>query len=210
MKREMFLRTKPKKVELPPEEVVETGYLAEGQAAPLVIGPAAKAVDLVDWVLSARAFLETRLARHGALLFRGFQLDPERDFQRFAAALCQSLLNDNGEHTRTRLSDKVYTPVFYAPEKKLLWHNENTFNHAWPSRIMFCCVQPAERGGETPIADSRRVFRDLDPRIRERFIEKKVMYVRSYGKGLGVASRTPCWPNGRMATGFRPGASGRP
>jgi alpha-ketoglutarate-dependent taurine dioxygenase len=42
-------------------------------------------------------------------------------------------------------------------------------------------MQPAGRGGETPIADSRRVYQLIDPRIKARFIEKQVMYVRNYG-----------------------------
>jgi hypothetical protein len=47
-------------------------------------------------------------------------------------------------------------------------------------------MKPAEYGGETPIADSRRIFELLDPKIKARFIEKKVMYVRNYGTGLDL------------------------
>jgi hypothetical protein len=46
--------------------------------------------------------------------------------------------------------------------------------------IGFFCVQPAGEGGETPLADSRRVFAQIDPEIREEFIRKQVMYVRNY------------------------------
>jgi hypothetical protein len=47
-------------------------------------------------------------------------------------------------------------------------------------------MKPAEQGGETPIADSRRVFELLNPKIKARFIDKKVMYVRNYGAGLDL------------------------
>jgi hypothetical protein len=47
-------------------------------------------------------------------------------------------------------------------------------------------VQPAEEGGETPIADSREVFRLLDPHVTRRFIEKRVMYVRNFSPGLDL------------------------
>src|SRR5207248_4368290 len=70
--------------------------------------------------------------------------------------------------------------------KRLLWHNENSFNHNWPMHIFFCCAQPAARGGETPLVDSRRVYEMIDPEIRRRFSEKKVMYLRNYGDGLGL------------------------
>jgi hypothetical protein len=47
-------------------------------------------------------------------------------------------------------------------------------------------VKPAEEGGDTPIADSRRIFNRIDPAIRKRFMQKKVMYVRNYGAGLDL------------------------
>jgi alpha-ketoglutarate-dependent taurine dioxygenase len=54
-------------------------------------------------------------------------------------------------------------------------------------RLWFYCVQPAQSGGETPVADSRKVYRLLDPKLRARFAEKRVMYVRNYGDGLGLS-----------------------
>jgi alpha-ketoglutarate-dependent taurine dioxygenase len=80
--------------------------------------------------------------------------------------------------------------VFYAPEKKLLWHNENSFNAEWPMKILFYCARPADLGGETPIVDSRKVFQLLDPAIRQSFVEKNIMYVRNYGEGLGLPWQT--------------------
>jgi hypothetical protein len=53
-------------------------------------------------------------------------------------------------------------------------------------KIWFHCVQPSQVGGETPIADSRLVYRQLDPAIRQRFAEKRLMYVRNYGNGLDL------------------------
>jgi alpha-ketoglutarate-dependent taurine dioxygenase len=55
--------------------------------------------------------------------------------------------------------------------------------------IGFFCVQPAAEGGETPIADSRRVFEQIDPAIREEFIRKQVMYVRNYDDALDLSWR---------------------
>ncbi len=39
-------------------------------------------------------------------------------------------------------------------------------------KIWFFCLKAAERGGETPIVDCRKVYRLLDPRLRERFARK--------------------------------------
>jgi hypothetical protein len=53
-------------------------------------------------------------------------------------------------------------------------------------KIAFLSIETAREGGETPIADSRRVFERIDPALRERMIRKGVLYVRNYGKGLDL------------------------
>src|SRR5436305_11202195 len=52
-------------------------------------------------------------------------------------------------------------------------------------KIFFFCVTAAQQGGETPIADCRRIFERIDPAIHKRFIQKQIMYVRNFGDGLG-------------------------
>ncbi|MGH9855341.1 MAG: TauD/TfdA family dioxygenase, partial [Blastocatellia bacterium] len=68
--------------------------------------------------------------------------------------------------------------------------NENSFNRTWPMKIWFCCMRPADEGGETPIVDSRKVFNLIAPDVRNRFVEKKVMYQRNYGDGTGLDWQT--------------------
>jgi alpha-ketoglutarate-dependent taurine dioxygenase len=46
---------------------------------------------------------------------------------------------------------------------------------------------PAQQGGETPIADCRRVYERLDPEIVRAFRERKYMYVRNFGDGFGLS-----------------------
>lgn len=185
-----FMKVTPKAVTLSGESLVRRETLPGGGTLPLVLRPGAEGVDLVEWAASNRDFVEARLLEHGALLFRGFGLDPAADFERFAATLCTSLFADNGEHPRQSLGGKVYTPIFYPADKKVLWHNENSFNYRWPRKLWFCCVRPAEGGGETPLADSRLLYELLAPRVRDPFVERQVMYVRNYGKGPGLDWQT--------------------
>ena len=60
----------------------------------------------------------------------------------------------------------------------------------WPLKLFFFCMTPASQGGETPIADVRKVFGHIDPEIRRRFIQKKWMYVRNYGTGFALDWQT--------------------
>jgi alpha-ketoglutarate-dependent taurine dioxygenase len=179
-----------KGVNLRRQEVVAMEPLQEGERLPLVIRPLAEDVDIARWVRDHREPIERHLLTHGALLFRGFGIDSPGEFERFAREICPVLFNENGEHPRESVSGNVYTPVFYPAEQKLLWHNENSFNHAWPSKIMFCCAQPAQEGGATPLVDSRRVYELLSPEIRSVFEDKQIMYMRNYEPGLGLGWQT--------------------
>jgi alpha-ketoglutarate-dependent taurine dioxygenase len=157
---------------------------------PLVVKPAIDNVDLIDWLENSREFITHNLLKYGAILFRGFNMDTPSAFEKFGLTICTELFNENGEHPRETVSSKVYTPVFYPADRKLLWHNENSFNYRFPLKIMFGCRQPAQQGGETPIVDSRQVYQLIDPKIRDIFIDKQVMYVRNYGDGLGLDWQT--------------------
>ncbi|SJN54198.1 peptide synthase [Vibrio ruber DSM 16370] len=127
------------------------------------------------------------LHRHGGILFRGFDILGETEFQEFARSFGFPLLNyEFGSTPRTDLGEGVYTTTEYPAHQVIPLHNEQAYTLNWPMKIWFHCIQPAETEGETPIADSREVYRQIPTRIRERFEEKKLMYVRNYGNGLDL------------------------
>jgi alpha-ketoglutarate-dependent taurine dioxygenase len=177
---------KPKAISVQAEQLVKAEPLAAGATLPIVISPTVKKLELVGWAQGQREFIEGHLHKHGAVLFRGFDVASASSFEQFAQIFCRELFNENGEHPRQTVSGNVYTPVFYPSDKQILWHNENSFNHRWPLKIWFSCVVPAQQGGETPVVDARSVYEAIDPDVRERFIEKKILYVRNYGRGLGL------------------------
>lgn len=177
--------TRRRTITLSPDGLVRMRLL-NPDGSLLVIGPNTSDLDLAEWNQTTSPFVDDLLLKHGALLFRGFELGEVKRFERFALTLCSELFSENGEHPRQSLSTSVYTPVFYPAEQFLLWHNENSFNLRWPRKILFGCVEPAATGGETPVVDSRKVYDLIEPRLRERFESKGVMYVRNYGRGLGL------------------------
>ncbi len=183
-------RAARKPISVRDDRLVEIGELSVAASAPTVIKSLIPELDLAGWIESNRQFLESLLLKSGTVLFRGFQINEPQIFERAALQICRELFNENGEHPRTSASPNVYQPVFYPPDKQLLWHNENSFNHRFPGKIMFACVKPSESGGETPVADSREVYRRLDPKIVRLFEEKQVMYVRNYSSNLGLDWQT--------------------
>jgi alpha-ketoglutarate-dependent taurine dioxygenase len=121
------------------------------------------------------------------LLFRGFGVSTAEQFQQFASAVSSELI-EYGERSspRTRLHGRVYSSTNHPADQYIILHNEQSYTLNWPMKIMFYCALPATEGGSTPIADSRKILARLDPQIVARFVEKKIMYVRNYGNGLGL------------------------
>jgi len=185
-----FRSIKPRRISVSPNSSVAREDIAPGRAKFQMIRPGRNGVDLLQWASEHRQYIDSELLTHGAVLLRDFGVKSIQKFERFAQAVSSHLFSQNGEHPRESISGHVQTPVAYPSHQKLLWHNENSFNHSWPTKLWFCCLQPAERGGETPIVDSREVFKLIDSTIRAKFIEKKVMYVRNYGAGVGLDWRT--------------------
>ena len=127
---------RPKLMTLGRDTLIETTQLQQGSALPLVIKPTGADLDLGDWSKHHRDFIESALLKHGALLFRGFNLDlTTAKFEQFTSSIANELFQNNGEHVRATVSGRVYTPVFYPADQKILWHNENSFNRQVPLKI---------------------------------------------------------------------------
>ena len=184
-----FTRGRRKTVNLSQQKLIEESYLDAEDTIPM-IRPGIENLDLVDWIQANHDLIEQRVSNYGALFFRGFDIATPDIFERFALAVCSSLYQENGEHVPVSANGHVQTPVAYSSDKRLLWHNENSFNFYWPTKILFGCARPADRGGETTLVDSRRVLERIDPAVREAFQQKQVMYVRNYSRELGLDWQT--------------------
>jgi len=182
-----FKTIKPKAVSLPQRQLIKTRLLQPGQSLPLVIEPDSAEIDLADWSTSHREFIETNLLKHGAILFRGFNLNSAVDFEKVANAIQPNLFGDYGDLPREDVSGHVYGSTPYPADKAILFHNESSHLHRLPLKIWFFCIQPAQQGGETPILDCRQVYQRLNPKLREKFEQKQLMYVRNYTEGLDVS-----------------------
>lgn len=176
-----------KPIKLSPQELVTIAPLRNDGAMPTLIRPAA-ALELAGWCAGNRESVELQLHKHGAVLFRDFGIGDVASFEAVMTAVGRNLLEYSYRSTpRTKVSGNIYTSTEYPASEWIPLHNENSYSRVWPMKIGFFCVQAAERGGETPIADSRRVFRAIDEAIRRRFTEKGVMYVRNYGTGVDLS-----------------------
>jgi hypothetical protein len=183
-----FKANRRKAVRLSQEDLVKVEYLNPEKQFPLVMEPRAAILNLAAWAESNREFIERKLLECGAILFRGFEVGGVSQFEQFARALSGQLLDYRERAApRREVGERVYTSTEFPADQSIPLHHEMSYSHNWPTKIWFFCAQPAQQGGSTPIADDREVFNLIDPKIKERFIEKGVMYVRNYGEGLDMS-----------------------
>jgi alpha-ketoglutarate-dependent taurine dioxygenase len=125
------------------------------------------------------------------LLFRKFNPLRVEELEQFIRILSGEPLEYRERSSpRHQVSGKIYTSTDYPANQPIFLHNENSYGHSWPLKIFFMCLTPPETGGETPLADCRKVFARLPAILREAFIERKICYVRNYGEGFGLPWQT--------------------
>lgn len=170
--------------ELQENTVVDARFLNDETNLPLVLTPKADDLALRDFLNQSAHLIEQCLMKYGGILFRGFQVDGIDDFESIVQSAYGSLIdyNDRATH-RSQVKGRIYTTTNYPPELEIILHNESSFAAKFPKRIFFYSIETAEKGGETPIADVRRVYRRIDPSVRKPFEEKGVLYVRNFAGG---------------------------
>jgi alpha-ketoglutarate-dependent taurine dioxygenase len=142
---------------------------------------------LIGWAAAHTDFVENYLERNGAILFRGFGLSSVAEFERLIEAVSGPLLDYSYRSTpRHVASGRIYSSTEYPAHQSIPLHNENSYTRNWPMKLSFFAQQLADKGGETPIADSRKICEAIPPEIRECFVRKGLMYVRNYGTGLDL------------------------
>jgi alpha-ketoglutarate-dependent taurine dioxygenase len=173
------------------DNLVDTKPLAGDGPLPLLIEPRLHGLDLTAWAADHRARIEADLLRHGGLLFRGFGIDGANRLEAVVRAVAGDALEYRERSSpRSTVEGKIYTSTDYPSDYPIFLHNENSYQNDWPLKIFFLCQQPAQEGGETPIADCRRVLARIAPEVRDRFADKGWMYVRNFGDGFGLDWRT--------------------
>lgn len=155
---------------------------------PLVIEAPEQGASLHDQFAGRKQEIETTLATHGAILYRGFApVDAEQMNRVVETVISCTMRNDEESSPRSKIQGAVYTSTHYRSDREIFPHNEYSYSRSFPMKLFFCCARPSEEGGETPLADCRRVLQRIDPRIRVKFREKKWMYVRNFSTGVGVS-----------------------
>lgn len=175
-----------RRYQLSPQQIT-LSYLRPGSPLPLIVRPAVDGVDLVEWAAVHTAFIQSYLSRNGAILFRDFGLPAVGEFERLIKTVSGPLLDHSYRSApRHVVNGRICSSTEYPANQAIPLHNENSYARSWPMKLAFCALQVAEKGGETPLADCRKVYETMPADIRECFVRKGLMYVRNYGTSLDI------------------------
>lgn len=167
--------------------LVRASSLSPDRPIPLVIQPAVRGLELLEWVGAHRDFIEESVRRSGAILFRGFGRLAVEGFKESVRAISGELLPYSDQATpRSQVSGNVYSSTDFAAEHPIELHNESCYARRWPLNLFFYSIETAEEGGETPIADCRKILKRLEGEILDTFRRRGVMYVRNFDERLGI------------------------
>lgn len=138
-------------------------------------------------VVSSVEDVHERLASEGAILFRDVGVSDARSFEEFSANHVVEWMEyqdraSKRSHVRGHIHTSTDTPAAFP----IALHCESSFASRWPQKIFFFCHIAPSSGGRTPICDMQRVYRNIDPGIREKFERLGVMYYRNFSRGVGM------------------------
>ena len=181
------------------ESVVEVGRL-DGHEFPPVLRPTMPGVELAEWAALNSETIETQVAEHGGVLLRGFEVASLDTFGAFVHAVYPEMAEYNDQTTpRTAVGGDVYTSTEYPASQVIEQHSEMSYAREAPRRIIFHCAIASPEGGETPLADNRKVLASLPAQVRDAFATKGVMYIRNYRDELGLPWQTAFQTDDREA-----------
>lgn len=154
---------------------------------PMVYTPLVEGIILKNWLKDHLPEVEEELIKYGAILFRGFDVPTREEFQEVMKQFGHEFLSYKDRSSpRSEVKENLYNSTVHPADQVINMHNELSYSHTWPQKIAFYCFKEASEGGETPIADVRKVLSHFDEAMQAEFKEKGILYRRLLQKGIGL------------------------
>lgn len=158
---------------------------------------------LAELLRNNRVWFRDAFFRHGAIIFRGFEVMDALAFEQVALSMNPELEEVYiGTSPRSHIEGTrfVHTAADFQPHRTVPPHLEMSFRDAPPVlQIFYASRLEHTQGGETPLVDFRGVWIDLqeDLAVRAKFEGRMVTYVRNYDDCDSVSRFDPlmqkCW-----------------
>jgi Taurine catabolism dioxygenase TauD, TfdA family len=144
----------------------------------------------VAWLRHARPLLGRMLRDPGAALLPGLPVRSPADVAAVRDALVDRA-HDGQEPfaPRRHLGRGVYADYHWPPDRVLCPQHEQSYRLNVPRLVLLACLRPATEGGQTLLADSRRVLAHLPAGLVERLRRHGWLMVRTFRDRIGVPWR---------------------
>lgn len=176
-----------------------------GISRPDPLGPAVYTrrpgdADAGGWLAENQEAVRCILTRDGALLLRGFDVSTPHRLEQAVVAL-DSAPMPYRENTspRTVLTGEIKTSTDHPADQAIEMHCEQSYSRLFPLHLFLACDRPADVGGETPVADTRRILDALPKDIRDTLGMRGYIYRRIFYPGLGPDWRETYLVDGKTA-----------
>jgi alpha-ketoglutarate-dependent taurine dioxygenase len=181
------------------EGTAKTSRLFPESDLGLMITPKTPVKDGALWIAENRQSIEQLHKRHPVLVFRDVGVENEGSFQAVRNVLVGQPVDYVYRSTpRTEVLDGIMTATEYPASEEILMHCENAYQREWPMQLIFCCLIPAQTGGQTPVADVRRVSRAIGDALLDKVEKRGIRYVRNYHSGVDLDWRTVFQANNKQ------------
>lgn len=125
------------------------------------------------------------IARYGAVLLRGFNIETDKQFEQIILSIpefrgiSEAFMSENGRVHVDDLKYVLHTNSVYKTGGTLYlggFHTENYYSTDVPSYLCFCCFQPSELGGETGLINTQKIYSHLQDELQQK-LEKNSFFV---------------------------------
>ena len=124
--------------------------------------------------------LLTRLGQDGALLLRNFNWDVE-EFCQLCERFPQKFMSYRaGAYQREKFAGKSNLLTVNQGKMPISLHGEMHYKRRKPDFIWFYCETAPIRGGETLVADGKKIFKGLSKSTQQLLRQKPIIYWRSF------------------------------
>lgn len=153
-----------------PQTAVAREFLEDCPRLPVVYGALAQDIDIARWYGDNEQQIQSDLYTHGAVLFRGFRVSGQSEFEQFVhVAIQETAAYIEGATPRTQLTKGIYTSTEFPSDQEIAPHNELSYVMHPPDKISFCCLVAPQKGGQTQMVDVGRVYERVDPELIRQF-----------------------------------------
>src|SRR6185503_16608174 len=103
-----------------PQIAVSRDFLEECPRLPVVYGALAQGLDIARWYGDHEQQVQSDLSAHGAVLFRGFRVLGQGEFERFVQiAIRETAAYIEGATPRTQLKKGIYTSTEFPADQEI-------------------------------------------------------------------------------------------